>query len=228
MPSRSSMVRVTLTNHRRLCLFPTDYDIRHTVVTVNLAHRTRFTARFRGSCDTASIACHTYSDSYSKVVRSLIEHARCPTRDPLSLIAFKDHISITCGSISMAERSYTEQRDSASKFTRLLLFFLLGFVILLVGIGLVNWGLTAQSCSGGFFSFGETCVSTTNYSLLGIGIVFVVFSSPIFLLSWNAYKQPERMTIIKEIQQPIMVRCSHCNSTFPKGTSNCYHCGANL
>jgi len=24
MPSRSSMVRVTLTNHRRLCLFPTD------------------------------------------------------------------------------------------------------------------------------------------------------------------------------------------------------------
>jgi len=34
MPSRSSMVRVTLTNHRRLCLFPADYAIRHTVVTV--------------------------------------------------------------------------------------------------------------------------------------------------------------------------------------------------
>jgi hypothetical protein len=30
------MVRVTLTNHRRLCLFPTDYEIRHAVVTVKV------------------------------------------------------------------------------------------------------------------------------------------------------------------------------------------------
>ncbi len=35
------MVRVTLTNHRRLYLFPTDYALRHTVVTVNLTSRTR-------------------------------------------------------------------------------------------------------------------------------------------------------------------------------------------
>src|SRR5205807_8672203 len=34
------LVRVTLTNHRRLFLFPTDYDIRHTVVTVEVNSRT--------------------------------------------------------------------------------------------------------------------------------------------------------------------------------------------
>src|SRR2546427_12007423 len=102
----------------------------------------------------------------------------------------------------MAERSYSEERDSASKFTRLIVFLLLGFVILLIGVGLVNWGLTAQSCSGGFFGFGETCTQTMNYSLLGVGIVFIGFSSPIFLLSWKAYKRPERTTIIREVQQP--------------------------
>jgi len=128
----------------------------------------------------------------------------------------------------MAERSYTEQRDSASKFTRLLGFILLGFVILLIGIALVVFGLTAQSCSGGFLGFLQTCVPTINYSLLGVGVVFMAFSSPIFLLAWKAYKQPERMIIFREINQPIMVRCSHCNSIFPKGTSKCYHCGASL
>src|SRR6266705_1190168 len=126
----------------------------------------------------------------------------------------------------MTERSYTEERDSASKFKRLLGFLLLGFVILLVGVGLVDAGLTAESCSGGFFGFGESCAPTTNYSLLGVGIVFVVLSSPIFLLTWKAYKRPERTTVIRETQEAIMVRCSHCNSTFPKGTSKCYHCGA--
>src|SRR6266571_7862556 len=128
----------------------------------------------------------------------------------------------------MAERSYSEERDSASKFTRLLVFILRGFVILLIGVGLVDFGLTAQSCSGGFFGFGETCTPTINYSLLGVGVVFMAFSSPIFFLTWKAYKRPERTAIIREIQQPIMVRCSHCNSTFPKGTSKCYHCGASL
>jgi hypothetical protein len=128
----------------------------------------------------------------------------------------------------MAERSYSEERDSASKFTRLLGFILLGFVILLIGVGLVDAGLTSESCSGGFFGFGETCHPTINYSLLGIGIVFMVFSSPVFLLAWKAYERPERTTMIREIQQPIMVHCSHCNSTFPKGTSKCYHCGAKL
>ena len=128
----------------------------------------------------------------------------------------------------MAERSYTEQRDSTSKFTRLLGFILLGFTILLIGIALVIFGLTAESCSGGLLGFFQTCRPTIDYSLLSVGIVFMVFSSPIFLLAWKAYKRPERTIILREINQPIMVRCSHCNSIFPKGTSKCYHCGANL
>src|SRR5436309_13318887 len=106
----------------------------------------------------------------------------------------------------MAERSYSEERDSASKFTRLLVFILLGFVILLIGVGLVDFGLTAQSCSGGFFGIGETRTPTINYLLLGVGVVFMALSSAIFLLTWKAYKRQERTTINQELQQPIKVR----------------------
>lgn len=123
----------------------------------------------------------------------------------------------------MTERSYREERYSASRFTRLLGFVLIGFVILLIGVILVAVGLTWEDCV-----FLGGCRSTVNYSLVGVGVVFLVTSSPVFVLAWKSYRQPERRTIISDVQQPIMVRCSHCNSTFPKGTSTCYHCGASL
>src|SRR5437762_13969939 len=105
----------------------------------------------------------------------------------------------------MAERSYSEQRDSPSKFTRLLGFILLGFTILLVGVALVIFGITAESCSGGFLGFFQTCSPTINYPLLTVGIVFMVFSSPIFLLSSKAYKGREITIIFIEVNQAIMV-----------------------
>jgi hypothetical protein len=94
----------------------------------------------------------------------------------------------------MAERSYSEQRDSSLKFTRLLGFILLGFTILLFGVGVVYSGLTDQYCSARFLGLGVTCPTTTriDYSVLGIGIVIMALSLPIFLLSWKAYKRTGR------------------------------------
>ncbi len=126
----------------------------------------------------------------------------------------------------MAERSYREYRDTKSKVKTVVGISLLGLVILLIGVGLVNLGLTAESCSGGFLGFGETCYPRMDYSLLAVGGIFMAFSAPIFLLALKTYKRPEATMTIQEMKGVIMTRCAYCNSVMPQTSLACPNCGA--
>jgi len=130
------------------------------------------------------------------------------------------------GSLSMSERAYREDRDTKSKVKTIIGVSILGFIILLIGVGLLNAGLTWQHCSGGFLGFGETCIPTINYSLLAVGSIFTVFSAPIFLLAWKTYKRPEATITIRDMRQAIMVHCAHCNSLIPQTSLACSKCGS--
>lgn len=128
-------------------------------------------------------------------------------------------------------RSFSKTR---AKVATVIGLILLGFIVLLIGVGLVNAGLTAQSCSGGIFGFFATCHPTIDYSLLAFGTIFLGFSAPIFYLGWKAYTRPEmtsretttvRETIVKEV---ILTQCRSCGARYPQGTTKCFTCGANL
>src|SRR2546426_8141854 len=74
----------------------------------------------------------------------------------------------------MTQRTYTEDKSTNAKITRVIVIVLPGSVILLIGVWLVNTGLTAESCSGGIFGFFQTCQRTVDYSSVGLGTVFLV------------------------------------------------------
>ena len=74
------LVRVTLTNHRRLCLLPTDYAIRHTVATISTGVEV--------SCQEKGLVRHQYDLALEKMCNrknvTYVSLRDLKFRDPLS------------------------------------------------------------------------------------------------------------------------------------------------